>query len=388
MPIDPQDGGLDDWIAPRQSANGANHPDDWIAPTAGPPAASSAAWPAPSLQSNMASPASSDLPAAPEDPFAAYWAMIPASRADALAWYPSIFPNSLGQFPSPGAGPLNTLRIDTTQGPLGVPPPVLSGADFGNGNPSTSPLSSAAAADVMAPLSDQVSAGSEGNSHVDIGDDQPNPADLVDQTPDPETGLTQAQTEALAELYRGALSSVGRFVRAHDPQLARLPIDLADMAHDAVTDFPEFLRRAEPGLAGLGLSAPMTRASGNVWLLNDLLRGRIAEMVHGRNLPYSFQTVDKFVDGIVTSTKSINLNAPYYQNAKALYSKLRGQINNVANFIGGTREGVTIKESEIAGRALDVLVPHTGSVAQKSAIKQAIEYGAQQGVTVNIIRHQ
>jgi hypothetical protein len=212
----------------------------------------------------------------------------------------------------------------------------------------------------------------------------PSPASgegLVDQTPDLETGLTPSQ-------IRDALSFIGGYLRANDPQLARLPTDVADMFHDAVTDFPEFLRRAEPGLSGLGLSVPMTRAAGNVWLLNDLLRGRIAEIVHGRNLPFTFPKIDKFVSGIATSIKSINLNAPYYQDAKALYYTLRNQINRVAGFIGAQHADVIIEEHEIVGRALDVLVPHAGSVAQKSAIKQAIEYGAQQGVTVNIICHQ
>jgi fructose/tagatose bisphosphate aldolase len=91
---------------------------------------------------------------------------------------------------------------------------------------------------------------------------------------------------------------------------------------------------------------------------------------------------------VATSIKSINLNAPYYQQAKSLFGKLRGQINDVANFIGATCGNVTIEESEISGRALDVLVPHGGSAVQKSAIQQAIEYGARQGITVNVIRHQ
>jgi hypothetical protein len=203
----------------------------------------------------------------------------------------------------------------------------------------------------------------------------------ANQTPDPETGLTPDQ-------IRNALSFIGRYLRAHDPQLARLPTDVADMFHDAVTDFPEFLRRAEPGLIGLGLGVPMARAAGNVWLLNDLLRGRIAEVVHGRTLPFGFPKIDRFVNGIATSIKSINLNAPYYRDAKALYYTLRNQINRVVDFIGARHASVKIEEHQIMGRALDVLVPHTGSVAQKSAIKQAIEYGAQQGVTVNIIRHQ
>ena len=68
--------------------------------------------------------------------------------------------------------------------------------------------------------------------------------------------------------------------------------------------FPEFMRRAEPTFAGLGLSVP-ARVPGNVWLLNDALRGRIAEMVHGRDLPFTFPTIDKFVNGIATSIKSV-----------------------------------------------------------------------------------
>src|ERR1700676_812460 len=112
-------------------------------------------------------------------------------------------------------------------------------------------------------------------------------------------------------------------MRVNQPEIARRPTDIADMFHDAVTDFPEFLRRAEPGLAGLGMGAPLTRAAGNVLLLRDTLRGRIAEVVHGADLPFTFPRIDKFVDGMATSIKSIDLNASSYQDAKALYYALR-----------------------------------------------------------------
>ena len=253
--------------------------------------------------------------------------------------------------------------------------------------PATNGSPSAGSAVAVAPPIDQTSVGNEGSAQPPAGDRQLDTIDQSDQASNLETGLTPSQIQALAELYRDALASVASYVRAND-QLARVPIDLADMAHDAVTDFPEFLRRAEPGLAGLGLSIPMTRAAGNVWLLNDTLRGRIAEMVHGANLPFTFKTIDRFLDGIATSIKSIDLNAPSYQNVQKLYSTLRNQIDKVADFTGGRRSGVVIKPHEINGRALDVLVPHSGSAAQKVAIKRAVDYGAQQGVTVNIIRHQ
>jgi hypothetical protein len=494
MPIDPQDGGLDDWIAPTPTPNISDGPDDWIAPAnarrdpypddwiaPAPSAGSNAAGPAQGPQPNSANSGVSNPPAARPDPLAAYWSRIPASRAGAMAWHPPIFLNSPGQFPLTGLAP----RIDPTRGPFGglanlpalnaptygllgaipnlqlanpaafpsfqptgpalghgdqpalrplfsslanlpwspppnasegvsptngfaignnvgqgpspgydafaaslgpdplpspqpedpallaSPPPVRSGADSGYGNTSTQ-ASSAATTDAAAPPSDQASSS--------VGVDQPDPADLLDQTPDLETGLTPSQT-------RNALSLIGSYLRANEPEIARIPTDIADMFHDAVTDFPEFLRRAEPSLAGLSLSAP-ARVAGNVWLLNDMLRGRIAEVVHGRNLPYAYPVIDKFVKGIATSTKTIDLNARSYQTAKGLYYQLRRQINQVAHFIGAKWEDAIIEEHQIAGRALDVLVPHSGSIVQKSAIDQAIAYGARQGVTVNIIRHQ
>jgi filamentous hemagglutinin len=114
----------------------------------------------------------------------------------------------------------------------------------------------------------------------------------------------------------------------------------------------------------------------------------MAEIAHGRNVPFGFPTIDKFLNGITTSIKSIDLDAPSYQKANALFSKIRGNIDSVANFNGAKWGDFEIEAHQIIGRALDVLVPHWGSVVQKTAFKRAIEYGARQGVTVNIIRHQ
>ena len=318
----------------------------------------------------------------------------------AIANLPSANPT-----PSPSSQPTGLPALDLSGEPPGPDPAVASGSgadllaspptpEMDNARfvksadqPTTNGLPSAGPAVAVAPPIDQTSVGNEGSSQAPTRDRQLDTIDQSGQESNLETGLSQSQIQALAELYRDALASVGSFVRAND-QLARLPIDLADMVHDAATDFPEFLRRAEPGLTGLGLSIPMSRAAGNVWLLNDTLRGRMAEIVHGRNLPFTFKTIDRFLDGIVTSIKSIDLNARSYQNVQKLYSTLRGQIDKVADFIEGSRSGVVIKPHEIKGRALDVLVPHMGNAAQKLAIKRAVDYGALQGVTVNIIRHQ
>jgi hypothetical protein len=120
MPIDPQDGGLDDWIAPTPTPNLSDGPDDWIAPAnahrdpypddwiaPAPSAASSAIQPAAGPQPSSANPGVSKPPAARPDPLAAYWASIPASRAGAMAWHPPIFLNSPGQSPLPAPAPLD-----------------------------------------------------------------------------------------------------------------------------------------------------------------------------------------------------------------------------------------------------------------------------------------
>jgi hypothetical protein len=111
-------------------------------------------------------------------------------------------------------------------------------------------------------------------------------------------------------------------------------------------------------------------------------------MVHGRDVPFGYLTIDQFKSGIATRIKSINLNAPSYQTEKALYNKLRRNIDEVVDFIGANWGKYEIEEHEITGRAFDVLVPHGGSAPQKTAIERAVKYGAGQGVTVNIIRHQ
>jgi hypothetical protein len=103
MWTDPQDGGLDDWVAPAPAPSRpaaqvspvtAIDPqdgglDDWIPPTPSP--APGAAQPAPSPQPSVAGPGTSNPPAGPPDLRAAYWSLIPASRAGAMAWHPPIF---------------------------------------------------------------------------------------------------------------------------------------------------------------------------------------------------------------------------------------------------------------------------------------------------------
>jgi hypothetical protein len=126
MPIDPQDGGPDDWFVPENDGYpndwfvpaSDGYPDDWFVPTS---AAPGATQPALDPQAGTANPALTTRPAPRPDPLADFWSRVPASRVGAMAWHPPIFLNSPGQSPLAAPAPLNVPRIDPTRGVSGAP---------------------------------------------------------------------------------------------------------------------------------------------------------------------------------------------------------------------------------------------------------------------------
>jgi hypothetical protein len=189
--------------------------------------------------------------------------------------------------------------------------------------------------------------------------------------------------------WGGLLQDVGRYLGTSADALSRMPSGLAGMAQDLVTDPFSFLQRAGPGLVGLGMSVPIVGASGaaesSVWALPPTVRGQLIGEALGHNMPGNYPVVDRFVGGLATSIKSIDLNAASYQNTATLSGTLTRYIDQVANFSGRTWAGAEIRAADITGRALDLAVPNVGSTSQQSVLSQAVRYGGQRGVTVNVI---
>jgi hypothetical protein len=108
----------------------------------------------------------------------------------------------------------------------------------------------------------------------------------------------------------------------------------------------------------------------------------------GANLPQNFPVIDRWVRGIATSIKSINLSAATYQNINALTSEVRGYINTLANWQGQPTSwgGVRILANQINSRVLELAIP-TGVATQEqlAALQQLQQYAAQLGVTLNIV---
>lgn len=144
----------------------------------------------------------------------------------------------------------------------------------------------------------------------------------------------------------------------------------------------EVIRVGMWGVRG-GLTA--LRAMKTVWNLPPSARGFAIERMLGGNLPAGFKTIDKFIKGIATSIKSIDLTAKSYQKSGALFSRLKSYVNKVAGFNGASMGNRTIKASDITSRSLEVGVQKgAATAAEKAEIDAAIAYGRSKGVSVTV----
>jgi len=105
----------------------------------------------------------------------------------------------------------------------------------------------------------------------------------------------------------------------------------------------------------------------------------------GANLPQNFPVIDRFVKGVATSIKTLDLNAATYQNIGALTSKVQGYINTLANFQGAHLGEFRITADQISGRVLELVIPPGATQAQLAALQQLQQYAVNLGVTLNIV---
>jgi len=141
------------------------------------------------------------------------------------------------------------------------------------------------------------------------------------------------------------------------------------------------------GLAFIGTKGlnAFLEAGKSVWTLSQFERGFAIEKILGANLPRSFPVIDRFANGIATSIKSIDLGAKSYNGGNGLLNTLKGYLNKLDNFSGGTLEGVQIKGTDISSKVLQVAIePGKASVEQWEQISQAFEYGKRQNIALKL----
>jgi hypothetical protein len=138
-------------------------------------------------------------------------------------------------------------------------------------------------------------------------------------------------------------------------------------------------------LAALPPAAGAEAASA-AWELGWAARGIYISEQRGANLPALFPGVDKWLDGVATSIKSIDLTAATYQDATRLTYRLNDYVNKLVFFEGADFGIWEIEPSAINGRVLDLVVPKGSmTAAQRTAIEAAKLRARAFGVNLTVI---
>ena len=113
------------------------------------------------------------------------------------------------------------------------------------------------------------------------------------------------------------------------------------------------------------------------WKLGWAARGNYFSEQLGANLPPSFPVIDKWINGLATSIKSIDLSVATYQDAARLTYRLNAYIDKIALFDGAELGDIEIGFSDISGRALSIAIPKGSMTAAQKATIEAARLRAQ-----------
>jgi filamentous hemagglutinin len=115
------------------------------------------------------------------------------------------------------------------------------------------------------------------------------------------------------------------------------------------------LVRRRSGTAGTTPKIEGPKPSGRgIWDLTPVERWTAVEQRLGKNLPGNFKTIDKFEDGVATSIKSLDLKAKSYESISTLNRTVKGYIDKMAAYKGGTWSDIEIKPTAVKARSLEL----------------------------------
>nr|WP_249169679.1 hypothetical protein [Fusobacterium necrophorum] len=100
----------------------------------------------------------------------------------------------------------------------------------------------------------------------------------------------------------------------------------------------------------------------------------------------TFKTFDKWEDGVVISTKSVDLNAKTYQSGSGLYNKLHKDLKAIRDFTHYELGKTAVKESDIGTRVLQVVVNEQYlTPIQMNNMQKIVETANKMGIEVEAI---
>lgn len=125
------------------------------------------------------------------------------------------------------------------------------------------------------------------------------------------------------------------------------------------------------------------------WLLSWVERGRQIEDLLERNLPQNYPHFDRYVNGVATSIKSLDLASKAYQGRWFLTDKLASYVDDIAGLRTMINWGTGTAQyggQPITARILQVALPPAQlSAAQVQALRDAVSYGQSVGVMVQYV---
>jgi hypothetical protein len=103
-------------------------------------------------------------------------------------------------------------------------------------------------------------------------------------------------------------------------------------------------------------------------------------------LPRTFPVIDRFMNGVATSTKSLDLAAKSYQNIGRLTGQLQRFVTGLANFQGGQLGSSVVRGADISMRVLELIVERSSlTLEQAQAIAEVAKKAQQSGVFIRVI---
>jgi CDI toxin restriction endonuclease-like domain len=111
-------------------------------------------------------------------------------------------------------------------------------------------------------------------------------------------------------------------------------------------------------------------APSEAWKLGWAARGNYIHEQLGANLPHTFKVIDRFLHGVATSIKSIDLKAATYQGGARLAQTLTRYVNKLHDYKGSSMGNIEIRSSDIKRRLLNLAIPK-GAITetQRTAIE-------------------
>lgn len=141
---------------------------------------------------------------------------------------------------------------------------------------------------------------------------------------------------------------------------------------------------------GLEMAISKFATVGSVWKLDKFIRGGVVEDMLGRNLPRTFQTIDKFEDGVATSIKSMDLSAKSYQKGSSVFNTLKGYIRELQGFNGASMRTASgqvfsVGSNDIKSKVLQLAIdPRKATINQLEQLGKAMEYAKSNGIGFNL----